>query len=209
LGWALPGGGRSRRWLALGIALSVLACGLDPEARLEEIRGQQELGEFAATIGPLRELLEATPDDPELNHLYGVALLGTRQPELAIWPLRKAAQEPDRAIADGLLLGRARLLGGSAADAVQQVLRVFELAPDRVDVIRLLLEARLAAKQNEEALEAVELLLALEPDDPDALVGRLVALLALDRAEEAEQALVAFQEVIEDLPDADEWRPRS
>jgi predicted Zn-dependent protease len=186
-----------------------LACGLDPEARLEEIRGQQELGEFAATIGPLRELLEATPDDPELNHLYGVALLGTRQPELAIWPLRKAAQQPDRAIADGLLLGRALLRGGSAADAVQQVLRVFELAPDRVDVIRQLLEARLAAKQNEEALEAVELLLALEPDDPDALVGRLVALLSLERAEEAEQALVAFQEVIEDLPDADEWRPRS
>ena len=73
--------GRSRRWLVWGVAVCVLACGFDPEARLEEIRRQQELGEFAATIGPLRELLQATPDDPELNHLYGVALLGTRQPE--------------------------------------------------------------------------------------------------------------------------------
>ena len=54
-------------------------------------------------------LLEATPDDPELNHLYGVALLGARQPELSICPLRKAAQEPDRAIEDGLLLCQALL----------------------------------------------------------------------------------------------------
>jgi len=188
--------------------VSVLACGFDPEARLEEIRSQQGLGAFAATIGPLRELLQVTPDDPELNHLYGVALLGTQQPELAIWPLRKAAQQPDRAIEDGLLLGRALLRGGSAADAVQQVLRVLELAPDRVDVVRLLLEARLAAKQNEEALEAAALLLALEPDDPEALMGRLVALLSLERADEAEQALAGLGEAIEDLPGDDAWRPR-
>jgi predicted Zn-dependent protease len=133
--------------------VSVLACGSDPEARLEEIRGQQNLGEFATTVAPLGELLKASPDDPELNHLYGVALLGVQRPELAIWPLRKAAQEPDRAIEDGLLLSQALLRGGSAADAVQQVLRVRELAPDRADVIRFLLDTRLAAKQNEEALE--------------------------------------------------------
>ncbi len=198
-----------RRWVVLGIAASVLACGSNPEARLEEIRGQHELGEFAATIGPLREMLRDTPDDPELNHLYGVALLGTQQPELAIWPLRKAAQQPDRAISDGLLLSRALLRGGSAADAVQQVLLVLELAPDRVDAVRLLLEARLAAKQNEEALEAAALLLTLEPGDPDALIGRLTALLTLDRAEEAELALAEFREVVEDLPPENEWRPRS
>ena len=207
-GWALLGGGYSRRWLALGIAVSVLACGLDPEARLEEIRSQQELGEFAATVAPLGELLEASPDDPELNHLYGVALLAAQRPELAIWPLRKAAQEPDRAIEDGLLLSQALLRGGGAADAVQQLLRVRELAPDRVDVIRLLLDARMAAKQNEEALEAAALLLALEPDDPGALVGRLAALLALERADEAEQALAAFGEAVEDLPDESPWHPR-
>jgi hypothetical protein len=44
LGRALLGAGYSRRWLALGIAVSVLACGSDPEARLEEIRSQQEIG---------------------------------------------------------------------------------------------------------------------------------------------------------------------
>jgi predicted Zn-dependent protease len=190
------------------VVLAALACGSDPEARLEEIRGQQEIGEFAASIAPLRELLEASPDDPELNHLYGVALLGVGRPELAIWPLRKAAQEPDRAIEDGLLLSRALLRGGSAADAVQEALRVLELAPDRVDVARLLLEARLDARQNEAALEAAALVLALAPDDPEGLMGRLGAFLALDRAEEAEQALAAFGEAVEDLPDESPWHPR-
>ncbi|MBW2693030.1 MAG: tetratricopeptide repeat protein [Deltaproteobacteria bacterium] len=188
--------------------MSVLACGSDPEARLEEIRSQQGLGEFAATVAPLEELLEVSPDDPELNHLYGVALLGVQRPELAIWPLRKAAQDPDRAIEDGLLLSQALNRGGSAADAVEQLLRVHELAPDRVDVVRLLLNARMSAKQNEEALETAALLLALEPDDPEALVLRLAALLALERGDEAEQALAAFGEAVEDLPADSSWRPR-
>ena len=172
--------------------MSVLACGVDPETQLEEIVRQQERGEFAATVGPLRELLQTAPDDPELNHLYGVALLGTQAPEHAIWPLRKAAQHPDRAIADGLLLARALLRGGSPVDAVEQVLRVYELAPDWIEVVRLLLEARLAARQHEEVLEAAALLLALQPEDPDALLARLQALLNLDRADEAEQAFAEF-----------------
>jgi hypothetical protein len=58
--------GRSRRWLAWGVVLAVLACGSDPEARLEEIRSQQELGDFAATVTPLRELPAESPrrNDP-------------------------------------------------------------------------------------------------------------------------------------------------
>jgi tetratricopeptide (TPR) repeat protein len=199
---------RSADWLAIGVALAGLTCAPDPEARLEEIRTRQQTGEFAATLEPLRELLEKTPDDPELNHLYGVALLGTRQPELAIWPLRKAAQHPDRAIEDGLLLALALLRGGSADDAVRQVLRVRELAPDRVDVLRLLLKARLDAKQHEEALEDAARLLAVEPDDPDALMARVLALLSLNRPDEAEPALAALRKAVEDRPDDTTWPPR-
>jgi len=190
------------------VLLAVVACGSNPEARLEEIRSRQELGDFAGTVVPLRELLETNPGDPELNHLYGVALLGAGRPELAIWPLRKAAQEADRAIEDGLLLSQALLRGGSAADAAQELLRVLELAPDRADVARLLLQARLKARQNEEALEAAARVLALEPDDPEALVGRLAAFLALDRAEEAKQALAAFGEAVDDMPDESPWHAR-
>ncbi len=195
-------------WLALAVALSALACGPGAESRLEQIRDRQQAGDLAATLEPLRELLEKTPDDPELNHLYGVALLGTRQPELAIWPLRKAAQHPDRAIDDGLLLGLALLRGGSPEDAVQQALRVRELAPDRVDALRLLVQARLDAKQHEETLEGAARLLALEPGDPDALMARVMALLSLDRPDEAGPALSDLRAALEDRPGDTSWSPR-
>jgi tetratricopeptide (TPR) repeat protein len=180
--------------------VSVLACGFDPEARLEEIRSQQEVGQFAGTLEPLRELLEASPDDPELNHLYGAALLATRQPELAIWSLRKAAGSPERAVEDGLLLAIALLGGGSADDAVKEVLRVLELAPDRFEARHLLLKARLRAKQHEEVLEDAAYLLALDADDPEALMARAVALLSLNRPDEAGPALAAFGAAAADLP---------
>jgi Flp pilus assembly protein TadD len=194
-------------FLCLSLSL-VAACGFDPEPRIEEIQRLQEGGEPVATLAPLRALLEKTPDDPELNHLYGVALLRTRQPELAIWPLRKAAQHPDRALEDGLLLARAMLAGGSAEDAVLQAQRVLELAPDRVDVLRLLLEARVQARQNEEILVDVERLLALVPGDPDASIARLAALLNLDRADEAEQAVAALRAAVEGAKESEAWQPR-
>ncbi len=196
------------RWLALACALPAWACGPGAEARLEEIRSLQQAGELTATLEPLGELLERAPDDPELNHLYGVALLGSRQPELAIWPLRKAAEHPDRAIEDGLLLGLALLRGGSPDDAVRQALRVLELAPDRVDALRFLLQARVDAKQHEEALEDAARLLALEPGDPDALMARVLALLSLDRPDEAEPALAELRTALEERPDDTSSSPR-
>ena len=186
-----------------------MACGLGADARLEQVRERQQAGEFAATIEPLRELLEKAPDDPELNHLYGVALLGTEQPELAIWPLRKAAQHPDRAIEDGILLSAALLRGGSASDAVRQALHVLELAPDRVDVLRFLVKARLDAKQHEEVLEDATRLLAQRPGDPEALLARVVALLSLDRPDEAQPALAELGVAMQDMSGDDHsWSPR-
>jgi tetratricopeptide (TPR) repeat protein len=195
-------------WLTLAVAVAALACGPGKEARLEEIRARQQTAEFAPTIEPLRELLEEAPDDPELNHLYGVALLGTKQPELAIWPLRKAAAHPDRAIEDGMLLSLALLRGGSAADGVQQVLRVQELAPDRVDVLRLLVKARLDAKQHEEVLQDAARLLEREPGDPEALLARVLALLSLDRPDEAQPALAELRVAMEERPGDASWSPR-
>lgn len=195
-------------WLALVAAAFALACGDAREDRLEEIRHRQGAGEHAATLEPLRELLVEAPDDPELNHLYGVALLATQQPELAIWPLRKAAEHPDRALEDGILLGLALLRGGSADDAVRQMLRVRELAPERMDVLRLLLKARIDAKQNEEALEDAALLLEREPGDPEALLARVVALLSLDRPDEAEPALAELRASTQYGTSDETWSPR-
>ena len=198
-----------RRWLFAAVAAAALACGDPHEARLDEVRSLHEAGRFAETIEPLRELLEAAPGDPELNHLYGLALLATDQPGLAIWPLRKAAQAPGRAVEDGLLLTRALLRGGkNAEEAIEAASRVVELAPDRVDAMRLLIEAHLAGMRNEEVLLDVERLLALAPGDVGALITRLMALLNLNRVDEAEQALAAVRAAVEDLGEDNEWLPR-
>ncbi|HEY5657732.1 MAG TPA: tetratricopeptide repeat protein [Myxococcota bacterium] len=200
---------RWRGWFFAAVAALAMACGNNQEARIGEIRSLQEAGRLAETIEPLRELLEANPDDLELNHLYGVALLATDQPGLAAWPLRKAAQAPERAIEDGLLLTRALLRGGTnAEEATAAAKRVVELAPHRIDAMRLLIEAHLAGMQNEEALLDVERLLALEPGDVEALISRLMALLNLNRVDEAEQALAAVRAAVEDLGDDNEWLPR-
>jgi tetratricopeptide (TPR) repeat protein len=198
----------SHGWLVLGAALLALACGEDAEKRLGEIRNQQETGQFAGTLEPLRELLQASPDDPELNHLYGSALLALKQPDLAIWSLRKAALDPERAVGDGILLANALLRGGSADDAVEQVLRVLELAPDQQEARSLLLQARSKARQHEEILEDTADMLAQNPNDPEALMARAVALLGLGRADEAGPAITALAAAIEDLPSEAQWKPR-
>ena len=196
------------RWAAAWLVVFLLACESSREARLDEVRSRQAAGQFAPTLEPLRELLDETPDDPELNHLFGMALLLTRQPDLAIWPLRKAAQHPDRAVEDGLLLAQALLRGGSAEDAIPVLNRVLELSPDRLDTLRFLIEAKLAAKHNEEVLTDVERLLELAPDDPEALIARLVALLSLDRAEEAEEAFAAVAATMQTDESSGDWPPR-
>jgi len=189
----------------VGLAL-VVAC--SPKLDLSEIRSYQQAGRFAETIEPLRERLDETPDDPELNHLYGLALLQTNQAALAIWPLSKSADDPERAVDDGLLLARATLEGGSPEDAVEAADRVLELAPDRVDALRLKVTARLKARQNEAALEDVDRLLALKPGDPNALMSRLVAELSLDRADDAEQTLKEIREAAKSAEGGVEWEPR-
>ncbi len=194
--------------LAGPVAALLLVAACSPQPSVDEIRSFQQVGRFAETIEPLRTRLAEAPDDPELNHLYGVALLQTGQAALAIWPLRKSAQDPGREIDDGLLLMQAILAGGSAEDAVAVGAGLRELAPDRVEVLRLLINARMRARQNEQALEDVASLLELEPDDPGAMISRLVALLSLDRAEEAEQALEALGEAAKRLEGGYEWEPR-
>jgi tetratricopeptide (TPR) repeat protein len=200
--------GCSRSWLAIAVAVSALAAACRPEFSIDDLRSLQQAGRFAETIGPLGERLDEAPDDPELNHLYGVALLQTNQAALAIWPLRKSAQDPERAIDDGLLLARATLGGGSADDAVKVANRVLEIEPDHVDALRLLIAARVKARQQEEVLVDVERLLELKPGDSSALISRLVALLGLAREEEAKQTLAELGAALKDLDSGFEWEPR-
>ena len=98
---------------------------------MAEIRALHEAGEYAASIEKLEALLDQSPDHPELNQLYGVALLATRQAALAIWPLRKAAEAPELALKAGVLLARAHLENRSPADAIAAADRVRGLSRAR------------------------------------------------------------------------------
>jgi len=196
------------RWFVVLLAAIALLGGCDPKLQIDDIRDHQASGRFAVTVEPLRELMEEKPDDSEVNHLYGLALLRTGQPSLAIWSLREAAQDPDRAVEDGILLVQAIMGGGSAEDAALAASRILELEPENVETINLLIAARLKARQNEEALVDVERLLELKPGDSNAMISRLVALLSLDRADEAEAALSEISEAIKNRDGGIEWEPR-
>ena len=92
--------------LLVGLALSGCKRG-DP---LEAIRQQQLAGDLQGTIEPLRELLAERPDDPETNFLYGRALSAT-QPNLAVWSLRKAMEDPEWLVPAGSQLAFLALTG--------------------------------------------------------------------------------------------------
>ena len=184
----------------------------DQADQIEQIRDMQTNGEFGRSIPILRELLDQSPNDPELNHLYGVGLMSTGRPSLAVWSLRKASESDEFAVRDGLLLGQALLKGGSAEDAVESANRVLEVEPDNLDALKLRLEANLGAMKNVDALADIELILEVEPDDLETRVSRIRALLTLDQVEDAALAIDDVNQRVQNLEDAEKrslWLPRA
>lgn len=178
------------------LLLCIVSCGQeDPLAAIRELHAR---GRFAESLGPLRDLVDERPDDPELNRLYGVALVGTGQPSLAIWPLREAADDPERAVDAGLLLAVAYLQSGNADGAIAAAGQVLLREPDHVDALVLRAQAQLAARNEEGALADSERALALNPEHFEARVLRAGGLIGVGRLAEAEEAL---RTAAEDLSD--------
>ena len=166
-------------------------CGGDP---LEEVRSLQEAGQYQESIEPLEDLLESRPDDPEIQYLYGLALLRTGQGSQALWPLRAASQNEEWAVTAGEALATAALLGSDSVTAIEAATQVLELEPDRGSTLRLRIDAYIDSGQYESALEDIARLEDLEPDSEDVLVMRLLALLGLERVEEADEIFAELQE---------------
>ena len=185
---------RIKRAVLFAVVVLVAACAPGPEDLLKEARDLQAAGRIAESIPVLESLLNETPDDREANHLLGVALLATGQPALAIWPLGKAAEAPDAALEDALLLGRAHLTGGSSMDALVVVDRLIEEAPDLLEARQLRIDAYMESNKFEEALADAEYILDFRPDDQQTLVTRISILFELERAEEAEEAIATAKQ---------------
>ena len=177
--------GRLAGWAACA---ALLGCApADPIARIRE---QQASGDLAGSIEPLREVLAANPDDPELNFLYGRALANSRNPGLATFSLRKAMKSPDWMVPAATQLAYAALAGRDFNEVIEITGRVLEQEPDNVWALLMRANANAHWKKDpEQALADAKRVLELDPKGLDAFEPLILALIDLDRRDEARAAL--------------------
>jgi tetratricopeptide (TPR) repeat protein len=181
-----------------GLLVCVGIAGCTPSDPLAEVRELQAAGDFEGSLEPLRERLAERPDDAEANYLYGRALVGTQQPSLAEWSLRKALEDPEWLLPAGLQLALAALTTRGYLTAIEATGRVLEVDPDNVDA--LMTQANAYAHSNadhEKALADADRVLELDPDNIEAFEPRILALLGLERIEETGEAMETLGERIE------------
>ncbi|HEY8156003.1 MAG TPA: tetratricopeptide repeat protein [Myxococcota bacterium] len=187
-------------YLAVGGTLlacggATLGCGGDVEARMAEVRALQDVGQFTASIDELREILAIRPDDAEASYRLGVALVQTGEASRAVWPLQKAAESPDYAVAASLLLASAHFANGNFEAVVAAADRVLEIDPDRVVALRMRAKGNLGAGKLDAAMADTERLLEKEPDDYSVNLLRATILADSGKLDEAEAANYQLKEI--------------
>ncbi len=191
------------------LALSCLALACEDPNSLDRVRQLQQRGRFEASLEPLRSLLEAAPDDPELNYRYGAGLRRTGSPDRAIWALRKAADSETWSRRARLELGAAALATREWTNAIETADRLLEEDPDDVGALRIRAEARLSARNDyEAALADFDAILEQAPDDLDVRSSRAATLIALGRIDEAGLALEDMERAAEESKAPDATRSR-
>lgn len=182
-------------WQRFGpLLLFVLLCACHPVSDVDKARSLQEAGNFEASLEPLRQAIEARPDDAELHYLYGLALVQTGRPTQAAWSLRRAMEQPEWLTPAGLLLASSALATYNHELALQATDRVLQAEPDNQMALALRAQARIESRVDYEgALSDAEHLLELDPDSLPALTDRAVALLGLERVDEAGAAIEELQ----------------
>jgi len=178
-------------------ALLPLGCGgiSDPVSEIEQMQAD---GHWADTLAPLARMVDADPDNPVLNRLYGVALMETGDFGLAVWPLQKAAraEESGQQVAV-LLLARAFMMSGNYDDGLAKALEVLETDPDSIEALSLAVQGRLSLNLEAEALADIEVLMELEPKNTIPRSWYVTALIGLGRLEEADQAFADLRALSE------------
>lgn len=179
-----------RAILVLLFLVTITAC--DGGPRIEDVRSLHAEGRFEDSLEPLRTLLEASPDDPEVNFLYGRALNRTTSSPIAVWSLKKAAEDPVWHTRAYLELATTSMQNGDAAGAIENASIVLEAVPDATTALSLRGMAYLTEGQAEEALVDFDALLEQVPDDESAQASRAAALLVLGRVDEAAEAIATI-----------------
>jgi tetratricopeptide (TPR) repeat protein len=186
---------------SLAMLLSSVACQRE-EVTLDSIGLMLGAGQVEEALETIREELDRDPDRYDLQLAYGRVLVLRGEHNLAIWPLREAARDPEFEVPALLMLAQSQVAIGNGEEALRAINLVLESDPDNREALIMRIEAHLEAMALEDALLDSEHLLDLFPDDSRILLARARALLLLERAEEAETALDELHVLIEEDPEA-------
>jgi tetratricopeptide (TPR) repeat protein len=183
--------------VAIAVALFIAACqpGI---SSVEDVRRIQAGGDYASSIEPLRAMLVERPESSELQYLLGVALRHTGAPSLAIWPLRKAIEDPEWFWPAALELVQSAAASDNIALAIRVTTDMIERDDTRFEAWLLRAEAHIAGRKDyEEALADVETALELRPESYAARLTQASTLLMLERPDEAEAIIGMLEPLAE------------
>ena len=187
------------RALALALLLPLAACGpAETKTDLGPIHALHEQGRYRETLDDLRKHVDADPSDSEANLLLGTALFQSGEAGLAVWPLRRASEDPRFTVPASLLLARAMLDSRTAPDALPVINRVLELEPENLNALALRSRAHLATGKLVDGLADIDQVLERDPGNMAALIPRVTTLISLELIDEAELALATAQERMAD-----------
>lgn len=173
--------------LAFSLAWGPLACSVgDGGTSVEQVRAMHDEGRFGATIEPLREALKQSPDDAELNFLYGQALAQTGNAHLAHWSLRKAMRDPRWKTPASLQLAYLALISRDFNEVIEITDDLIEEEPDNAQAWLMRASAHAHWKKNSAlAIEASDRVLEIDSERIEAYEPKIIALLDLGRTDEA------------------------
>ncbi len=170
-------------------ALGLAACSRDEATSAESIKTLVQQGRTHEAIESLRAALDEDPTRSDLQLLYGRILLQQRELNLALWPLREAARDPEYATKALMAIAEVQILSRNGEEALAALEEVLAADADNREARTLRANAYLTAMMLDEALADANYLLDDDPEDVATHLIRMRALLLLERAEEAAEAL--------------------
>ena len=163
--------------------------GSSEAALLQEARTSLAAGDREAAVELLRPLASQSSPSYEVSLLYGQALLQSQRASVAMWPLERAASQPEADLGAKVLFVTSLLHGGSDKEAIREATAVLEAHPEAHAVRRLRARAYEAALDREKAVEDLDVLMAALPADVRVREARLNLLIDLKRFDEAREAI--------------------
>jgi tetratricopeptide (TPR) repeat protein len=200
----MPACRRLRSRVSILLAPLLLAAplvgGCGPGDRVAEVRELHSAGRFDESLSLLRALLDERPDDPEVQYLYGHALVQSGQMSLAQFALRKAMESREWLVPAGVELALANVITDNPEGAIEAATRILEAEPDHLDGLLIRARARAMSRQHyETALADAERALQIDPGNVEGLTLRAVCLLGLGRVEDADAALAELEKTARDV----------